>query len=314
MRGARDNGSNGNRKMHNVLVSIVIPCYNQARFLRDAVNSALAQSYESLEVIVVNDGSTDNIAEQMAPYQNDARVKFFSQENRGLGAARNYGIQNAGGEFLKFLDADDSLTPNAIAKQRALFDARAAQDPQLGFVYCDINHVDAQGKEFSSYSVANMRRVLDGDLFPSLLIGGYFPPMTVLIAKRVLEHVGGFNETMPGTADWELWLRVTAEGWTGAFLPERLANYRSHDANMSSDRARMAAQERDALVAIVTRYPQRTAEAIHALHQEHMRVDRDSEWARQTLEQQKQEIQAMQRALNTRGVRAVRMLERWFRR
>jgi glycosyltransferase involved in cell wall biosynthesis len=299
---------------HSPLVSIIIPCFNQARFVREALDSSLAQTYPAVEIILVDDGSTDDLEKSILAYRDNARVKIILQENRGPAAARNNGIRHAQGEFFKFLDADDWLTPNAIAKQRAAFDEVAVQDAHLGFVYSDIMRVDAEGKPSHEYSVATARRVLNGDLFPSLLIGGYFPPLAVLLAGRVLEKVGVFDETLKGTEDWELWLRIAAEGFTGFFVPEKLAYYRTHTTNLSGQSAHMADAERAALTTIVTRYPQRTAHAIHALIEEQARVDRDSAWARETIQAQRAQIESLQRALETRGVRATRAVEQWLKR
>ncbi len=291
------------------LVSIVIPCYNQARFVRQALDSALAQDYDALEVIVVNDGSTDDLATQLERYSAEPRVRVLTQANRGLPAARNRGTAAAHGEYLKFLDADDWLAPAALACQVAAFDA----EPSLGLVYCDLQRVDAHGKPLDAYSVGSARRVLNGDILPSLLVGGYFTPHTVLVPRRVLDRVGGFDETLGGVADTELWMRIACEGYAARYVPAKLAYYRLHDANMTRDTAQMDAAHRRALDAITTRYPHRVANALHELIREHERVDRDSAWAREQLAAQQQEIDALQRALDTRGVRAVRALERWWK-
>lgn len=288
------------------LVSIIIPCYNQAHFIGDALRSALAQSYPAIEVIVVNDGSPDDLDAVMQRYRGDARVRYLVQENRGLPAARNRGIREARGEFLKFLDADDWLLPEAIAKQVQAFLA----DPSLGLVYCDFLRVDAEGSILEEAPVARARRVLNGDILPSLLLGGYFTPNTVLIPRRVIEHVGGFDETLTSCEDLELWLRVVAEGYRAAFVPETLVAYRVHTANMSHNEAHMQATHLLTLETITARYPRRVAGAIHELVWEHIRVDRDSEWARGQLAEREARIAALERALQTRPVRAARALER----
>jgi GT2 family glycosyltransferase len=291
-------------------VTIVIPCYNQARFLGGALDSALAQDYDSLEIIVVNDGSTDDFAAWVLPYQNNPRIKIITQENRGLPAARNRGIQESGGEYLKFLDADDALAPNAISMQVAAF----RKTPALGLVYCDLTHVDAQGKPCDNFSVATMRRILDGDILPSLLVGGYFTPHTVLVPRHVLDHVGDFDETLGGTADTELWMRIACEGYAAQFIPEKLVYYRLHDANMSLNTAHMSETRLRALEKITARYPQRVAGALDELMREHERVDRDSVWARTTIAAQQAQIDSLQRALQTRGIRLVRVMEKWLKR
>lgn len=289
------------------LVSIIIPCYNATQFLRDALNSALAQSYAAIEIVVVNDGSTDNFENVIAPYRENARVKIVAQENRGLSAARNRGIRESRGAYLKFLDADDWLHRDAIAKQIAAFETQ----PELGFVYCDVQHVDAQGNASDDYSVANTRRLLNGDILPSLLVGGYFTPNTVLVPRRVLDRVGLFDETLTAREDYELWMRIVCEGYAAYFVPEKLAYYRRHSNNMTNDAAWMQATHLRALDLVVTRYPHRVASALHELIYAQQRIDRDSAWARETIAAQQIEIEALKRALNTRGVRAARALEAW---
>lgn len=290
------------------LVSIIIPCYNQARFLGDALDSALAQEYDALEIIVVNDGSTDDFETRSAPYQNDARVKIIAQENRGLPAARNRGIRKARGEYLKFLDADDWLARDCLAKQVAAFQT----SPTLGLVYCDLARVNTRGEQMDDYSVTRARRILDGDILPSLLVGGYFTPQTALVPRRALDHVGFFDETLGGSADMELWMRLMCENYAARFVPEKLVYYRLHDANMSQDTAHMQATHLRALDGITTRYPHRVARALDELIREHQRVDQDSAWARETIAAQQSQIDSLQRALNTRGVRAARALENFF--
>ncbi len=288
------------------LVTLIIPCYNQARFLGAALDSALAQDYDSLEIIVVNDGSTDDFAERIKPYQASPQLKIITQVNRGLPAARNRGIAEAHGEFYKFLDADDWLASTVLTKQVAAF----VQEPTAGLVYCDLTRVDAQGKPADEYSVATARRTLNGDILPSLLVGGYFTPQTVLVPRTVLDRVGLFDETLGGTADTELWMRIVCEGYLAYFVPEKLVYYRLHDANMSRDTAHMDATHLRALETITTRYPLRVARALDELIHEHNRIDQDSAWARATIAAQQQEIEALKRALDTRGVRAVRALEK----
>jgi glycosyltransferase involved in cell wall biosynthesis len=289
-------------------VSIIIPCYNQARFLGDALDSALAQDYSAVEIVVVNDGSTDDFDARRAPYQDNPRIKFITQENRGLPAARNRGIGESAGEYLKFLDADDWLAREVISKQLAAF----ARHPATGFVYCDFARVRADGQT-DDYSVTRARRVLDGDILPSLLVGGYFTPHTVLVPRRVLDRVGMFDESLGGTADTELWMRIVCENYAAQYVPEKLVYYRLHDANMSHDTGHMRATHRAALDAIVTRYPHRVASALDELIHATRRADAGAEWARAAMAAQQEQIESLQRALDTRGVRLVRAVERRFK-
>ena len=121
-------------------VSVIIPAYNQAKFLAVAIDSCLEQTYRDIEVIVVEDGSTDETRDVAARFGD--RISYIHQENTGLAGARNRGIGESKGEYLCFLDSDDFFHPQKIQRQVELIEA----DPQLGFVYCDIVTTDEAGQ------------------------------------------------------------------------------------------------------------------------------------------------------------------------
>lgn len=243
------------------LVSIIIPCYNQARYLRQAVASCLAQDYTALEVIVIDDGSTDDPRAALGELAQDSRLKWMLQENRGVACARNAGIAASAGTFFKFLDADDWLAPTVIGKQVEILRA----DPALGFVYCDRIRTNKEGAALDAGTVAERAASLDGDLFPLLLWGGFFPPLTVLVPRSVLERVGDFDASVVPCEDYDLWLRITAHGYRVQFLNEPLAYYRRHEESASQNRARLEAQQRAVLKKIVAQFPDRVANALAEL-------------------------------------------------
>src|SRR5712672_3063531 len=121
-------------------VSIIIPAYNQARFLGVAIESALRQTFSDLEVIVIDDGSTDQTRQVAAGFGD--RIRYIHQDNTGLPGARNRGIRESSGEYLCFLDSDDFYHPDKLQRQVELLDA----DPEIGFVYCDIVTTDEAGQ------------------------------------------------------------------------------------------------------------------------------------------------------------------------
>lgn len=257
------------------LVSIVVPAFNQARFLGQAIDSALAQTHHDLEVIVVDDGSTDGTPEVCAAYVGDPRVVMLRQENAGVGAARNRGAREARGEYLTFLDADDFFLPEKCAAQAALLDSEA----DLAFVYCDIVPVDEDGAPSPEpYSVGESRHALHGDILPSLVLGGYFPPHAVMMRRAVFERLGGFDPALGGHADLDLWLRAAAAGHGARYLDERLACYRSHPAGMSRDRAHMAATRTAALAKLARTWPDRMAQAVSGLQASCEDLHRTNEW------------------------------------
>src|SRR5438093_705810 len=190
-------------------VSIIIPAYNQAKFLAQAIDSALQQTHPDLEVIVIDDGSTDDTSEIAARFAN--QIRYIHQDNTGLPGARNRGIRESKGEYLCFLDSDDFYHPEKIQRQVALLDA----DPRLGFVYCDIITTDEAGQPLAEQcSVNSASRQMSGNIFQTLMMAGYFPPHTVMIRRQVLDAVGDFDPPLGGHADYDLWLRVSAAGHT----------------------------------------------------------------------------------------------------
>lgn len=257
------------------LVSVVIPAFNQGRFLKQAIDSALAQTHAPLEVVVVDDGSTDDTAAVCAEYARDPRVVILRRENSGVGAARNAGARAAQGAFLTFLDADDFFHPEKCAAQADLLDA----EPDLAFTYCDIVGVGEDGTPTGDvYSVAESRHLLNGDILPSLVTGGYFPPHAVMMRRAVFDALDGFDPSLGGHADLDLWLRAAAAGYAARFLDRRLAYYRSHPGGMSRDRTHMAATRTAALAKLARTWPGRLADAISALQESCDDLHRTNQW------------------------------------
>jgi GT2 family glycosyltransferase len=249
------------------LISFVIPAFNQDAFLSRAIDSALAQSHTPVEVIVVDDGSTDGTATVLADYKERPNVTIIRQANAGLPAARNRGLASSRGEFVCFLDADDYLAPAFAARLRAPL----VEDPRVGFAYSDVQRVDRLGEIADAFSVAESRRTLNGDILESLLIGGYFTPNSVLVRRAVLDALGGFDLELGGHADYEMWLRIIVSGHRAAFVGERLAFYRMHAGSMSQDTEHMRETRTLALDKTARRAPARLAAALSAVQE--MAVD-----------------------------------------
>lgn len=241
-------------------VSIVVPFYNQAPFLEHTLRSLTAQTEPDLEILVVDDGSTEP-PDAIVAAIGDPRLRLIRQPNRGVAHARNRGLAESTGEFVAFVDADDALAP-------AMIDTLANAlrgDAQCGFAYCEIQHVDTAGNPADTYRIANARPTLSGDILQSLLTGGYFPPVAVLIRADALAGTGGFDAPLGGCCDWDLWIRLSIAGWHAAFVPEPLAYYRRHEASMSRDASHMRQTAIDTLTKNMTRHPARMAAAMHGL-------------------------------------------------
>jgi len=209
-------------------VSIIIPAYNQARFVAQTVDSALAQTWPEIEVIVVNDGSTDNTADILAGY--GERIRLIHQENRGLAGARNTGVKAACGDYLLFLDSDD-LIPNAKVEHHLKF---LAENPDFDLVYSGWQYIDETGAPL----VGQMRPGKQGTLLTELLFGDFYCiPGAVVIRRKVLEQVGLFDETLRAEEDTDMWLRAVYAGYRFGYIDELLFQYRIHSASLSAQAA-----------------------------------------------------------------------------
>jgi glycosyltransferase involved in cell wall biosynthesis len=204
------------------LVSVVIPCYNQAHFLSEAIESVLCQGYTNVEVVVVDDGSTDNASEVASRYER-AGVRLIRQENRGRSAARNRGLDEAQGKYVVFLDSDDRLLPEAL--EVGVKDLEA--HPACALVFGRTSVVGTDGSSPMT------------DYYGELLRGNYIgTPGAVMFRRSVFDSVGGFDTTLHAAEDYELYLRVASE------FPihkhgELVLDYREHEANTSRDSAKM---------------------------------------------------------------------------
>lgn len=260
-------------------VSVIIPAFNQARYLRAAIDSVRRQTYRDVELVVVDDGSTDETPDVLREYAGTPGVRTLRQQNAGVGAARNAGFAASTGSLVTFLDADDYFHPDRIAHQVGHFWSR----PEIGFGYCDIIRVGANDEVADSYEVQGARLVLDGDIFDSLLMGGYFPPHTVIVRREIFEQSGGFDPALGGHADLDLWLRLSGAGVRADFLPEKLAYYRVHDGSMSRDRRHMLQTRMAALEKAVRMHPVRAAAAISALQELGHELHTANRWLQEVL-------------------------------
>ena len=188
------------------LVSVVIPTYNYAKFIAAAVDSVLAQTYRPLEVIVVDDGSTDDTQAVLAGYGN--RIKVILKSNGGVSAARNAGIQAASGEFVALLDADDVWVPEKLHKQLDFFE----RHPDAGCIGCGIFFADGDLNETRQGLHNDVSGPVEQRLKLIMLrrewVGG--SNSGAVIRRNVLDEVGAFDEKLEAAEDWDLWLRIAA--------------------------------------------------------------------------------------------------------
>jgi glycosyltransferase involved in cell wall biosynthesis len=204
------------------VVSVIIPCYNQAHFLSESIESALSQTYPEIEVVVVDDGSPDNTAEVVVRYPD---VRYVQQVNRGLAEARNGGFRASSGQYVLFLDADDRLTPNAVEAHLSCF----AKHPEAGFVVGDIDLISEDGL----YLRSPRWPMLEANQYEELLkVNHVANTIAVMFRRSVIERIGGFKPTYSPAEDYELLLRA-ARLLPSAHHRTVVAQYRRHPANLS---------------------------------------------------------------------------------
>lgn len=213
------------RKPH--LVSVIIPCHNQAHFLGEAIESVQRQTYRHFEIIVVDDGSTDNTPEVAARYPD---VRFIRQENQGVSVARNAGLRESAGSYLVFLDGDDRLLPDALG----VGVNRLNTHPECAFVFGHYRLIASDGSPLSTPH----RPWCDKDFYLQLLSRCIPMCATVMYQRIVFESVIGFNTFNRITEDYELYLRI-ARRFPIHCHDEVIAEYRRHHTNLSNDVAVM---------------------------------------------------------------------------
>ena len=208
-------------------VSVIIPAYNAASFVQETIKSVLDQTFHDFELIVVDDGSTDQTSEIIKKYK-DKRIRYFFKSNSGVSETRNFGLENAKGDVVAFLDADDLFLPTNLEKK--VFYLRANPETDL---------VHSSEIRFSSATGENITTVFgsEGKVLEKLLAmrgNVIHSPSSVVVRKRLLDQVGGFDPKLSTSADWDMWVRLSAKTPFG-YIPEPLVKYRVHAAQMHNN-------------------------------------------------------------------------------
>lgn len=209
--------------MDQPLTSVVIPCYNAGRFLADAIESVLRQTHPALQIIVVNDGSTDDTAAVARKYHG---VRYVEQRNQGVAVARNAGLRECRGDYVIFLDADDRLLPHAVATGIEWL----SRHPDWAFV---TGHVQVIRQDGSVFVPAQSHR--GGNSYLALLRSNYiWTPGAVMYRRSVFDSVGGYEASAGGSADYDLNIRIARRFPIGCHH-QVILEYRQHGNNMSAD-------------------------------------------------------------------------------
>jgi glycosyltransferase involved in cell wall biosynthesis len=207
-------------------VSVLLPTYNRAHYLAEAIQSALDQTYADLEVVVVDDGSTDNSAELVRRFA-DPRVRLFRLENRGISAALNTAFRAARGRYIAILNSDDRWLPELLAQEVAVLEANS----DAGLVYARCQAMDSSGRPLARTTGVPAR--YPGQMLRSLLYGDHICTIAVLIRREHVEQAGLWDESLIANEDWDLWLRL-ALICRFAFVDTILAHFRAHTGRITS--------------------------------------------------------------------------------
>jgi glycosyltransferase involved in cell wall biosynthesis len=204
-------------------VSVIIPAFNSARYVTAAVDSVLGQTYQDLELLVVDDGSTDDTGAALCRY--GASIRVIRQENSGVAVARNRGIAESRGRYIAFLDADDTWSANKLVRQIE----EVKRHPGCRFCYSAFTVVDADLRP-----LAVRRRIWDGPALEGLLLRGNIVGSicTVLCERSLFEGKNGFDPQLSQCADWDMWVRLATQT-EFVYVDEPLVTYRQHGTNMS---------------------------------------------------------------------------------
>lgn len=212
----------------NKLISVVIPTYNRANFIKDAIDTVYSQTYQNFEIIIVDDGSSDDTSEVVKSYINP-KTKYIFQKNMGVSAARNNGIKNSSGEYIIFLDSDDLWHPEKLEKQLSILE----NNLNIGMVMNNTQNITFSDNillKTREYRAKNQKEnismlLLDPD-------NVYTGPSTALIRKSVFRDAGFFDEKMTFCEDWDLFFRISLV-CNVYNIPEILTYVRSHDENVT---------------------------------------------------------------------------------
>ena len=216
-------------------VGIIIPAYNAAKYLPKAIESVIGQTFTDWQILLVNDGSTDNTREVVAPYQVQLgpKLRYIEQMNRGLPAARNAAIRESESELLALLDADDIWLPCRLAESVKILDER----PKAGIAYGLVTHIDSEDHPTTTFQ--GNKSHAEGRIASQIYMRKVeLPCPTVTFRRSCIEEARGFDETMRATEDRDLWLRIAVHHEV-AFIPKVVALYRVSAQSMSADPERM---------------------------------------------------------------------------
>lgn len=231
-------------------VSVIIPMYNASKYIAEALDSVIAQTYTNTEIIAINDGSTDGTDAVIKPYLGLNGFKYIEQENKGVSAARNQGLRAAEGELIAFLDSDDQWLPDKLEKQVAFLHTNS----EVGLVHRNIHFMDESGQPLSR-EISDFDTDASGWCFKTLFEENRIATLTVCMRRECFLKIGFFREDIRGGEDYEYWLRVS-RCFSIGHIDQNLALYRMHGANATRNWMPQLIDLSKALEGILDQFPE----------------------------------------------------------
>ena len=235
--------------MNKPQVSIITPLYNGERYIAEAIESALKQTFDDFELLIVNDGSTDSSREIVEHYLDDPRVRYFEKENGGVASARNFALQKAKGEWIGFLDQDDMWLPHKLEQQIDYIN----KNPEISLLHSPQIYVDSDGCTIHHYPKDFVKKI-SGFCFKELFEGNKIAVLSVLVKKESLDQIGGFSVENSRADDYQVWLEISYCSQLG-FTEDALVKYRVHDSNESHNHLKMELAELGVINHFLNKYP-----------------------------------------------------------
>ena len=237
--------------MNKPLVSAIMATYNRVDFIEDAINSVLRQDYPLLELIIVDDGSTDGTQKLLEDkYLSDSRIKYIYQENAGQMAATNKAISVSSGSYVAMIDSDNLWEPGKVREQVDIFNS----NPDVDIVYGDIITIDEHGQECHR---KNMQRY-SGHISQYLLKDNFVTVNTAMIKKRCIQELGAMNTGVEVAGDYDMWLRFSTK-FNFLYVPRFWARYRVMANQISSDKSRRFRNTEKMVLDFISDYPEATS-------------------------------------------------------
>lgn len=232
---------------YNPLVSIIIPVYNGADYMREAIDSAIAQTYENIEIIVVNDGSRDDGETERIALEYGDKIKYYHKENGGCASALNYGISKMNGEYFSWLSHDDVYFPDKIKKQVEYIEKNGFDDGET-VISCGVAVINNAGAVIRSSTYSGERHMNAEEAFKQCVIGGSFNGCALLISKKILDKIGDFSREYTFILDWIYWTEIALAGFSYYCIPDVLVKNRRHAGQVSVKKRHLLKLETDRFI------------------------------------------------------------------